>query len=63
MKYKMKRVRSSYYKKLTHMWDDDFKGKRKKRFITRLAKARQRKIDREEMGDGLSEWEREPYTF
>ena len=55
MKYKIKRVRSSYYKKLTHMWDDDFKGKRKKRFITRLAKAKQRRIDRKEMRDELKE--------
>ena len=55
MKYKIKRVRSSYYKKLTHMWDDDFKGKRKKRFITRLAKGKKRRIHRKEKKKEIKE--------
>ena len=51
-------VKNSYYKKLIHILGIDFSGKRKKKFITRLAKAKQRKIDRKEIGDGLNEWNR-----
>ena len=55
MKHRIKRVRNSYYKKLTHyLWDDDFKGKRKKKFITRIVKAKQREIDNKEIRDELN---------
>ena len=42
-------VRNSYYKKSLGIWGSEFKGKRKNRTINKLARSKQKKIDRKEI--------------
>jgi len=45
-------VKNSYYKKLLHIWGDDFTSKKgKQRWLTRLARTKQKRINQKEILD------------
>ena len=48
--YKRRLVKGSYYKKLCHIWGEDFSVKKgKQRWINRLARAKQKRLDEMEV--------------
>ena len=49
-------VKNSYYKKLLHIWGDDFTSRKgKNRSLNRLARTRQKKIDSRKIQKEMNE--------
>ncbi len=49
-------VKNSYYKKLLHIWGDDFGSKKgKKRFLNQQARIKQKRIDNREICREMNE--------